>query len=281
MVGTGIEFLQDMAVVMIVAALTTVVFHRLRQPVVLGYILAGLIVGPHTPPFAFVRDAATIEVLGELGVVVLLFALGLEFNLRKLRRVGVTAIVAGTLQTALMIGLGYLVGRAFGLSPVEAIFLGGIISISSTVIIVKVLQQQGQMEEEWAQIVLGILIIEDILAVVILTLLAATGEGAAIGATGLGWTLLRLGVFVATALVLGLVVVPRLVGFVARFEVGEVLVVTALGLAFGLAILGARLGFSPALGAFIMGALIAESRAARMRMGVVKDVMAATATATS
>ena len=136
MVAAGLVFLQDMAVVLTIAAITTVLFHRLHQPVVLGYILAGVIVGPFTAPFPLVHEIETIEILGELGVVVLLFALGLEFNLRKLRRVGFTAVVSGALQAGLMVWLGYIVGRAFGFSPLESIFLGAIISISSTVIIV-------------------------------------------------------------------------------------------------------------------------------------------------
>lgn len=170
------SLLQDMAIVLAVAALTTVLCHRLRQPVVLGYLLAGLIVGPHTPPFSYVHDFETINLLGELGVIFLLFALGLEFNFRKLRKVGATALVSGTLQVALMIWLGYVVGRAFGLGVMESVFLGGIVSISSTVIIVKVVSELRQQDDEWAQIVFGILIVEDVLAVLMLTLLGAAGS---------------------------------------------------------------------------------------------------------
>ncbi|HWG89973.1 MAG TPA: cation:proton antiporter, partial [Candidatus Thermoplasmatota archaeon] len=254
-------FLMDLAVVMGVAAIATVVFHRFRQPVVLGYLLAGLVVGPYTPPFAFVHDIETIEILGELGVVFLLFALGLEFNFRKLRRVGVAAILSGAAQAAIMVWLGYVVGILVGFTPLEALFLGAVISISSTVIIVKVVAAFGQQEEEWAQLVFGILIVEDVVAVILLTLISAGAAAGGFTAVALGVVLGKLLLFLAAALVLGLWIVPWLVGYVARQGVPEVLVVTVLGLAFGLAVLGGLLGFSAALGGFIMGALIAESDA--------------------
>src|SRR5262245_1245475 len=130
-------FLQDLAVVMIVAGLVTVLFHRLRQPVVLGYIAAGVIIGPHTPPFPLIQDEGTIKTLAELGIVFLMFSLGLEFSLRKLRRVGLTALIAATLEILLMIWIGYELGRAFGWKTMDSIFLGAMLSISSTTIIVK------------------------------------------------------------------------------------------------------------------------------------------------
>ena len=268
----------DLAVIMAVAAAATILFNRLRQPVVLGYLLAGVVVGPHTPPFAFVSDIETITVLGEIGVIFLLFALGLEFNLRKLKQVGATALVSGTLQVVLMLWLGYTVGRAFGLAPLEAIFLGAIVSISSTVIIVKVVTARNEQDEEWAQIVFGILIMEDILAVIMLTLLAAAGGADALTPFGVGRLLGTLAAFLAGALVIGLVAIPRLVRFVAKLGIDEVLVVTSIALGFGLAVLGSFLGFSPALGAFLMGALIAESAAHKLveeRIAPIRDLFTA------
>ncbi len=261
MAGGIPPLLADMAVVLAVAGVTTLLFNRLKQPTVLGYLLAGLIVGPFTWGGAFVQDAGTVRLLGDLGVIFLLFALGLEFNLRKLRKVGATALVSGTLQVALMIWLGYLVGRAFGLPPLGAIFLGSIVSISSTVIIVKVVGERGQQDQEWAQVVFGILIIEDILAVLMLTLLSAAGGAEALTPSAVGFLLGKFALFIVGALVLGLLVVPRFITYVAGLDLEDVLVVTAIALGFGLAILGGVLGFSPALGAFLMGALIAESSA--------------------
>src|SRR6266508_3778514 len=124
-----VTFLQDLAVVMIVAGMVTVLFHRFKQPVVLGYILAGVIIGPHTPPFPLIQDEKTIRTLAELGVILLMFSLGLEFSLRKLKRVGVTALVAATLEILLMIWVGYEVGRLFGWRVMDSIFLGAMLSI--------------------------------------------------------------------------------------------------------------------------------------------------------
>lgn len=259
MAGAVSSLLQDMAIVLAVAGATTILFNRLRQPVVLGYLLAGLIVGPYTPPFSYVHDGESLTLLGELGVIFLLFGLGLEFNFRKLRKVGATALVSGTLQVALMIWLGYVVGRAFGLAPLESIFLGAIVSISSTVIIVKVVSELGQKDEEWAQVVFGILIVEDVLAVLMLTLLGAAGSAGEVSTFEVATLLAKFGAFVAVVLVMGLLVVPRLVDHVSRLGLADVLVVTVIALGFGLAVVGGLLGFSPALGAFLMGALIAES----------------------
>lgn len=272
-------FLRDMAVVLGVAAIATILFYRLKQPVVLGYLLAGFIVGPHTPPILGVREVGTIEVLGEVGLVFLLFGIGLEFHLGKLRKVGVTALVAGPLEASLMVWLGYTLGRAFGLGAEAALYLGAVMCISSTVIIAKVLEETGKQDEPWAQIVLGILVVEDILAVLILTFLATDiGLGTGAVLANVGAVALRLALFLVAALVLGLVVVPRVVAWVARLRVGEVLVVTVVALAFGLAVLGAFLGFSVALGAFLMGALIAESQAAKLverRLFPIRDLFTA------
>src|SRR4030095_11606450 len=154
----GVALLQDLAVVMIVAALVTVLFHRFKQPVVLGYIIAGVIIGPHTPPFPLIHDQQTIDTLAELGVILLMFSLGLEFSLRKLRQVGGTAFIAAFLEILLMIWVGYEIGRLFGCRTMDSIFLGAILSISSTTIIVKALGDLGKAKERFAQLIFGILI---------------------------------------------------------------------------------------------------------------------------
>src|ERR1043166_7262785 len=139
-----VTFLQDLAVVMIVAGLVTLFFHRLKQPVVLGYIIAGLIIGPYTPPFPLIHDRETIDTLAELGVILLMFALGLEFNLRKLKQVGMPAFIAAFLEILLMVWIGYEIGRLFGWNMMDSIFLGAILSISSTTIIIKALGESGK-----------------------------------------------------------------------------------------------------------------------------------------
>src|SRR5882672_3154735 len=167
-----IAFLQDLAVVMIVAGFVTIVCHRLKQPVVLGYIVAGVIIGPHTPPFPLIKDEESIKTLAELGVVFLMFSLGLEFSLRKLRKVGFAALIAAALEILLMVWVGYEIGRAFGWKAMDCIFLGAMLSISSTTIIVKALGELGRTKEKFAELIFGILIVEDILAIVMIALLS-------------------------------------------------------------------------------------------------------------
>jgi CPA2 family monovalent cation:H+ antiporter-2 len=252
-------FLRDLAVVMTVSAVVTVIFHLLRQPAVLGYLVAGVIVGPHTPPFSFVTDLHSIHTLAELGIVLLLFALGLEFDLRKLRRVGASALLAGSLELAFMFWLGYSVGQLFDWRQMDSLFLGALLAISSTTIIVQVLLETGQLREQFAQVILGILVVEDIAAIVILAVLSGFAHAGAITTLDVGWALVRVAMFMATALLVGVLLVPRFIAFVAGFQRSEMLTITVLGLAFGLAVLGVQFGFSVALGAFLMGAIMAEA----------------------
>src|SRR4051812_42406682 len=235
-----ITFLQDLAIVMIVAAVVTVLFRRLHQPVVLGYILAGAIIGPHTPPFPLIKDRHAIETLSELGVIFLMFSLGLEFSLRKLRVVGVAALIAATLKILLMIWAGFQLGRVFGWSEMDSVFLGAILSISSTTIILKALQELGKAKESWAQVIFGILIMEDILAVVMIALLSGFATSGSLSVREVGHTVLRLSAFLGVVLVAGLIAVPRLIAYVAKFRNDEMLLVTVVGLCFGVSLLAAK-----------------------------------------
>lgn len=255
----AIQFLQDLAIIMLIAGLVTVIFHRLKQPVVLGYILVGVIIGPHTPPFPLIQDEQTIRTLAELGVVFLMFSLGLEFSLRRLRAVGATAFVAALAEIVLMLWLGFEIGRFFGWGNMDALFLGAMLAISSTTIIVKALDELGLKRERFAQIIFGILIVEDILAIAIIVLLSGMAVGGTVDTAEVLATLRNLMLFIVVALVAGLLVVPRLLAYVARFKNDEMLLVTVLGLFFGFCLLAARLDYSMALGAFVIGAIMAES----------------------
>ena len=254
------NFLQDLAIVMIVAGLVTVLFHRLKQPVVLGYIIAGVIIGPHTPPFPLIRDQETIRTLSELGIIFLLFSLGLEFSLRKLKEVGATAFIAASTAILVMVCAGYSLGQAFGWSTMDSIFLGAILSISSTTIIIKVLDELGLKKERFAELIFGILIVEDILAIVMIALLSGFATTGSFTASAVGWTVLKLGSFLGILLVAGLIVVPRLLNYVARFKSNEMLLIAVLGLCFGVSLLAVKLEYSVALGAFLIGAIVAEAR---------------------
>ena len=253
-------FLQDLAVVMMVAAVVTVLFRRLRQPVVLGYIVAGVIIGPHTPPFPLVRDEEAIHTLAELGVMLLMFSLGLELSLRKLKRIGPTAFVAAFLEIALMIWVGYELGGLFGWGMMDSLFLGAMLSISSTTIIAKALGELGKTKEPFAQLIFGILIWEDILAIGMIALLSGISMTGRLSVADLGITLGKLAVFLVAALVVGLLTAPGLLGYVGRFKSSEMLLITTLGLCFGFSLLAVKLGYSVALGAFLIGAVIAEAR---------------------
>jgi monovalent cation:H+ antiporter-2, CPA2 family len=254
------EFLQDLAVVMLVAGLVTILFHRLRQPVVLGYILAGLIVGPYTSIPLSIHDRRTIAVMSELGMIMLMFSLGLHFSLRKLAQVGATAFIAATLEILAMSLIGYALGRLFGWSNMDSLFLGAVLSISSTTIIIKALSELGLTRERFAELIFGILIVEDILAIAMLALLSGIATTGTLGVGQVALTLGKLGIFLAVVLVVGLLTVPPLLRYVSRFRSNEMLLVTVLGLCFGVSLLALRMEYSVALGAFLIGAIIAEAR---------------------
>jgi CPA2 family monovalent cation:H+ antiporter-2 len=256
-----IEFIHDLAIIMLTAGIVTVVFHLLRQPVVLGYIVAGVLIGPHTPPYTFVTNEETIRTLAELGVVFLLFSLGLEFSLRHLRQVGATALVSAIAGIVTMLSLGYAVGRAFDWNVMDALFLGAMLSISSTTITIKALEDLKLKKQHFAQVVFAILIVEDVLAIAMIALLASAAKTGAIDSGEVMRTLGGLTVFLVASLVIGILTVPRLLDFVARFNSNEMLLVSVLGLLFGFCLVVVRLGYNAALGAFIIGAIIAEAGA--------------------
>ena len=256
----AISFIQDLAVIMLIAGVVTVLFHRFKQPVVLGYIVAGFIIGPHTPPFGLIHDEDTIKTLAELGVIFLMFCLGLEFSLRKLFKVGATAFIAAFLEIVLMIWIGYEIGRFFDWNAMDSLFLGAILAISSTTIIVKALNDLKMKNQRFAQLIFGILIVEDILGIGIIALLSGIAVSGSVSSGEVFSTVGKLSLFMVVALVIGILLVPRLLAYVARFESNEMLLVTVLGLCFGFCLLVAKLEYSMVLGAFLIGAIMAESR---------------------
>ncbi|HHJ1295658.1 cation:proton antiporter [Pseudomonas sp. P1B16] len=256
----AISFIQDLAVIMLVAGVVTIIFHRLKQPVVLGYIVAGFIIGPHTPPFGLIHDEDTIKTLAELGVIFLMFCLGLEFSLRKLFKVGATAFIAAFLEIVLMIWIGFEIGRWFGWNTMDALFLGAILAISSTTIIVKALNDLKMKNERFAQLIFGVLIVEDILGIGIIALLSGIAVSGTVSSGEVFSTVGKLSLFMIVALVIGILLVPRLLAYVAKFESNEMLLITVLGLCFGFCLLVVKLEYSMVLGAFLIGAIMAESR---------------------
>ncbi len=251
------EFLKALTLVLAVAAVTTVIFHRLRQPVVLGYLLAGVVVGPHVPA-PLVANGAVVQGLSELGIILLMYVLGLEFSLRKLLAVGPVAALTAAIETSLMLWLGFLAGRAFGWSPRESLFAGALVAISSTTIIAKTfgeLRVGGHLRH----LVVGILVVEDLVAILLLALLTAVASGRGLSAGQLALTAGRLAGFLAGVLVLGLLLVPRAMRVVNRLDSAETTLVASLGICFGISLLAARFGYSVALGAFLAGSLVSEA----------------------
>ncbi len=270
------DFILALATVLGVAAVTTVLFQRLKQPVVLGYVLAGLIIGPHVP-IPLVADPAIVHTLSELGVILLMFSLGLEFSLRKLIRVGPTAGLTAVVQCSLMIWLGFLVGRAFGWTSMEALFTGALIAISSTTIIAKAFDEQG-IRGALREVVVGVLIVEDLIAILLMATLTAVSTGSGLSAGSLAVTVGKLVGFLVALVAIGLLVVPRAMRAVVRLGKAETTVVAAVGVCFGIALLAQEAGYSVALGAFIAGMLVAESGEAEKvehLVQPVRDVFAA------
>lgn len=256
----AISFIQDLAVIMLVAGVVTVLFHRFKQPVVLGYILAGFLIGPHTPPFGLIHDEETIRTLAELGVIFLMFCLGLEFSLRKLFNVGATAFIAAFLEIILMIWIGFEIGRYFGWNTMDSLFLGAILAISSTTIIIKALGDLKMKNERFAQLIFGVLIVEDILGIGIIALLSGIALSGSVETGEVFATVGKLSLFMIVALVIGIILVPRILAYVAKFESNEMLLVAVLGICFGFCLLVVKLEYSMVLGAFLIGAIMAESR---------------------
>lgn len=270
------EFLKSLTIALAVAAVTTVLFQRLRLPVVLGYLLAGLIVGPHLP-IPLVADPAVIRTLSELGVILLMFSLGLEFSLRKLAAVGPTAGLTALLQSSLMLWLGFLLGRLFGWTGLESLFTGAIIAISSTTIIAKVFAEQG-VGGRLRELVVGILIVQDLIAVLLMAILTGVASGSGLAPGPLVVLVARLGTFLFGLIAVGLLLVPRVMRAVARLSRPETTVIASIALCFATALLAQAFGYSVALGAFIAGSLIAESgeeKAVERLVEPVRDVFAA------
>lgn len=252
--------LQDLAIVMVAAATMTILCHWLRQPVVIGYLIAGLIIGPYTPPFSLVSNLENIHTLAQLGLAFLLFSLGLEFNLPKMKKVGWSGGLAALLEIVGNVGVGYLLGSAFGWSTIDSFFLGAILAMSSTTIIVKVFMDFKMTKEKFAQIVFGILILEDIAGILFLSILSGLGSDGGLVSTTVMESVYRTGLFILLFLLLGLLVVPKVVHRVAAFKVKEVLGIVTLGLCLGGSILAHFFQLSVALGAFLTGSVVAASK---------------------
>ncbi|MDR1022006.1 MAG: cation:proton antiporter [Prevotellaceae bacterium] len=249
----------DLALILMIAGVVTILFKWLRQPVVLGYIVAGFMVGPHMYLLPSVVDSQSLATWSEIGIIFLLFALGLEFRFKKLLEVGGAALIAAIINMGAMVGVGYAVGYLLGWTGMESIFLGGMISMASTTIIIKAFNDLNKQRQRFANIVFGILIIEDIAAILMMVLFSTIAVSKTFEGMQLASSLLKLMFFIVVSFVVGIFVIPPALKRLKRYLNDETLLVVSCGLCLGMVLLAQAVGFSVALGAFIMGSILAET----------------------
>jgi len=262
----------DLALILICAGVMTLLFKKLKQPLVLGYIVAGFIASPHFTLTPSVIDTASIHVWSEIGVIFLLFALGLEFSFKKIVKAGGPAIITTLTIIFGMMVLGFLVGSAFGWSKMDALFLGGMICMSSTTIIYKAFEDLGLSQKKFAGLVMSVLILEDILAVVLMVVLSTVAVSSNFEGGELVMSILKLVFFLVLWLVVGIYLIPLILRKARPLMNDETLLVAALGLCFLMVVVAAKTGFSAAFGAFIMGSILSETLEAEHIEKLVKPV---------
>ena len=263
----------DLAMILIVAGITTLIFKKLQQPLVLGYIIAGFLTSPNFTYFPTIANKANVETWAEIGVIFLMFALGLEFSFYKLKKVGSTAFIATGVAVAGMIIIGYTCGNLLGWSHMNSLFLGGMLSMSSTAIIIKAFDDLGLKNESFAGMVFGVLIIEDIAGIVMMVLLSTLATATAnVSLLELGMGIAKLIFCLVLWFVLGMYLIPSFFKRYSDLFNDETFVVVSIGLCLGMVIVAEHMGFSSALGAFIMGSLIAEAPSAEHIEHIIKPV---------
>jgi monovalent cation:H+ antiporter-2, CPA2 family len=255
------QIVQDFAVIMIVASAMALISFKLKQPMVIGYIGAGIIIGPYTPPFSFILNVEVLNLFAEIGIILLLFVVGMEFPIEKLRSIGRKAFIIAISEAFGTFLAGYLVGQvALNFSFFDSLFVALAISVTSTVIVMRVLEELNMIKEEASVLILGVAIIEDIIIISMLAILQSVASTGNLSFIDIGFSIGITIAFIAGVLVIGSKTVPKLVDYVSRTNQHDVLVVAMLGVAFGLAFVAYQIGISVAAGAFFAGVLIAESK---------------------
>ena len=273
-------FVTDLAIIMILAGIVTLAFFKIRQPLIIGYLFAGMLIGPLSPLWApflsesgnngeteaigILSDIAALNVFAEIGVILLLFVIGIEFPFAKIRSIGKVAIGVGTLGLFMTLGLVFYVCTSMGLAFMDSLFLAAALSISSTAIIVKVLEETGKIKKESSILVLGILIVEDVIAVILIASLESIALVGNVSIEGVIAVVVVAGILIVGTFTVGIRVIPKLVDKVASAENREILLLAILGVCFGYSLLANIVGLSVAIGAFLAGVLIAESKSAEV-----------------
>ncbi|MDR1172395.1 MAG: cation:proton antiporter [Bacteroidales bacterium] len=253
------SLVSDLALILITAGTVSLLFKWLKQPVVLGYIVAGFLVGPHIDLLPSVIDSESIATWSEIGIIFLLFALGFEFRFKKLMEVGRPAVIAAAVNMGAMIAVGYLSGHLLGWSGMESLFLGGMLSMASTTIIIKTFGDMGLHRKRFAGIVFGILIIEDIAAILMMVLFSTLAASQTFEGLQLFESLIKVIFFIIVWFVTGIFLIPTILKKIKRYLNDETLLIISIGLCLGMVLFADAVGLSAALGAFIMGSVLAES----------------------
>ena len=253
------DLIQDLGLILMAAALVTILFKKLKQPVVLGYLIAGFLVGPNFAFLPTVKDHASILIWAEIGVIFMLFGLGLEFSFKKLKKVGKSASITASFEILCMLGCGYLTGQLLGWSKMDSLFLGGILSISSTTIIVRAFDELNLKGRSFVSLVFGVLIVEDLIAILLLVLLSSVAVTQSLSGSELLFSALRLGFFLIIWFLLGIYLLPVLLRNFREHLSDETMLIVSLGLCLMMVVIATQVGFSPALGAFVMGSILAET----------------------
>jgi len=264
--------ISDLGLILMTAGIAVLIFKKLKQPLVLGYLIAGFLAGTHFDFFPSVKDVKSVEVWAEIGVIILLFSLGLEFSFKKLMKVGGTASITAVTQILTMVLMGFMVGQWMGWSQMDSIFLGVILSISSTTIILKTFDELGVKAKKFAGIVIGSLIVQDIVAILMMVLLSTVAVSQKFSGTELLMSILKLVFFLTAWFMGGIFFIPSLLKKAKHLLTDEMLLIISLALCLMMVILASDVGFSPALGAFIMGSIIAETTQAEHIEHLVKPV---------
>ena len=251
--------IQDLALILIVAGIVTLVFKQLKQPLVLGYIVAGFLVSPHMPYTASVVDTENVQLWADIGVMFLLFSLGLDFSFKKILKMGASPIISTITIIFSMAMLGMIAGHAFGWSKMDCIFLSGMLAMSSTTIIYKAFDDLGLRQQQFAGLVMSVLILEDILAIVMMVMLSAIASGNNPDGGQMLGAIVKIGFFLVLWLVVGIFAIPLFLRSVRRLINNEVLLIVSLGMCCAMAVFSTKVGFSSAFGAFIMGSILAET----------------------
>ena len=252
------DMIEDLALILVVAGVVTLIFKKLKQPLVLGYIVAGFLVSPNMPYTASVADMENVHLWADIGVMFLLFSLGLDFSFKKILKMGASPVISTCTIIFCMSMLGFCVGRLFGWEQMDCIFLGGMLAMSSTTIIYKAFDDLGLRQQQFAGLVMSVLILEDILAIVMMVMLSAIAQGNLEGSKMLE-SVMRIGFFLILWLVVGIFAIPLFLRAVRSLINTEVLLVVSLGLCCAMAVISSKVGFSSAFGAFIMGSILAET----------------------